>query len=224
MPGSETVSKIPIFPLGIVILPDQTVPLHIFEERYKLMIQRCLQQQSAFGIIFYDGKDLARCGCTAMVTDVIERYADGRMDILTLGGERFRITQIDESEPYLQAEVEYFDDLVEPSTEQLDRLTRRAKEVLRQYWILTAVEDRSFPEADSKQLSFVIAGSDGFTPAEKQKFLEMTSTGARLEKSVAALEKVVERLELSAAIRKIIGGNGRLSPAIYRKINNRQGS
>ena len=89
---------------------------------------------------------------------------------------------------------------------------------------MTAVEDRPFPEADSKQLSFVISGSDGFTAAEKQKFLEMTSTGARLEKSVAALEKVIERLELSAAIRKIIGGNGRLSPAIYHKINNMQGS
>ena len=80
---------IPIFPLGIVAFPGQRTPLHIFEERYKLMIQRCLDRQLGFGIIYYDGNHLARCGCTAVVTEVIHTYDDGRMDILTTGQDRF---------------------------------------------------------------------------------------------------------------------------------------
>jgi Lon protease-like protein len=210
---------IPIFPLGIVIFPDQPVPLHIFEERYKLMIHRCLDRQHAFGIIYYDGSSLARCGCTAVVAEVINTYDDGRMDILTTGQDRFVIKAIDESEPYLQATVEYFDDGIEEPTDRLNQLTRQATLLLKEYHLLTETDGRSPVEYDAKQLSFLISGNEGFTTTEKQKFLEMTSTAVRLKKSLTALQKVIERLKISASIRKIVGGNGQIRPDIYRKIN-----
>ena len=210
---------IPIFPLGIVIFPDQPVPLHIFEERYKLMIQRCLDRQHGFGIIYYDGNSLARCGCTAVVKEVINTYDDGRMDILTIGQDRFVIKEIDESEPYLQATVEYFDDGIEEPTDRLNQLARQATLLIEEYHLLTRADDRSPVEHDARQLSFLISSNEGFTTTEKQKFLEMTSTAVRLEKSLAALQKVIERLKISASIRKIVGGNGQIRPEMYRKID-----
>ena len=77
-------SKIPLFPLGLVLLPKMNLPLHIFEERYKLMISECLADSRPFGILYFDGDSIHSSGCTARITEVVERYDDGRMDILTL--------------------------------------------------------------------------------------------------------------------------------------------
>ncbi|MGD8720386.1 MAG: LON peptidase substrate-binding domain-containing protein, partial [Desulfobacterales bacterium] len=101
---------LPIFPLGIVMLPEQLIPLHIFEERYKLMIGECLADDKVFGIVYFDGQKMSNAGCSARVQEILKKYPNGRLDIVTRGERRFIVDRLDESKSYLQATVDYFDD------------------------------------------------------------------------------------------------------------------
>ncbi|HEY0633428.1 MAG TPA: LON peptidase substrate-binding domain-containing protein, partial [Thermoleophilaceae bacterium] len=87
----ETVERFPLFPLGIVLLPSEVVPLHIFEERYKLMIGECLETGGEFGIVWLSDEGLRDVGCTARVSQVLEELEDGRMNVLVAGGRPFRL-------------------------------------------------------------------------------------------------------------------------------------
>jgi Lon protease-like protein len=102
--------KIPLFPLDVVLFPGAALPLHIFEERYKLMVAGCLERKEPFGVVRAMSEGLAVIGCTASIVTVLERYSDGRLDILCEGGERFEIESLDNSRAYLQAEVDTFGD------------------------------------------------------------------------------------------------------------------
>lgn len=108
--------RIPIFPLDAVLFPGAALPLHIFEERYREMIGECLKDNTAFGVVRAEGDKMAIIGCTARVVRVVERYPDGRMDILCEGVQRFEIEGLDESRSFLQADVDFFDDDGEDST------------------------------------------------------------------------------------------------------------
>ncbi len=79
------IERFPLFPLGLVLLPGEVVPLHIFEERYKLMIGECLEQDTEFGIVWLSDDELKDTGCSARVTQLLERMEDGRMNILVEG-------------------------------------------------------------------------------------------------------------------------------------------
>lgn len=212
--------KIPLFPLGVVLLPGTPLPLHIFEERYKIMIRECLDQDKEFGIVFTDDKETRKKGCTARVIKVIKRYDDGRMDILARGERRFTIQDISDEKPYLQATVVYFDDAVEKRDEGLNQLVTGGIHLLEEVDGMTGKKGdySSVPNLDLKTASFLIANSDGFTAEEKQIFLEMTSTRERIIKSVKSLKKIIERLKISQEIRKIIGGNGDLKKKMDKKV------
>ena len=204
----ETV--IPLFPLGLVLLPQMPLPLHIFEERYKLMIAECIERHAAFGIVFFKGSDIQTTGCTASVLKVLKRYSDGRLDILTHGEKRFVIKDMYDRKPYLEGRVTFFDDEPDENTEACQKLARRGMALLKQFTTIAEIQDEyGFSETlDFKSVSFVIAGCEGFSKEEKQRFLEMTSTYNRLKKGVAALGKIIERTKITSEIRKIIGGNG----------------
>lgn len=212
---------VPIFPLGIVMLPEQLIPLHIFEERYKLMIGECLANDKVFGIVYFDAQKISGAGCTARVQDVLKRYPDGRLDIVTRGERRFIVGRLDESKPYLRATVAYFDDAPEESDDGMLQDARRGLVLLDQAISLkphkTAFDSADGP--DYKGISFLVAGSDGFNASEKQKFLEMTSTRERLRKSVAALSKIIDRIRLTEEIQNLIGGNGNLPEPLKRRLS-----
>ena len=87
----EQIDSFPLFPLGIVMLPSELVPLHIFEERYKLMIGECLDQEREFGIIWLADDALKEVGCRARIARVLERFEDGRLNILVEGTTPFRL-------------------------------------------------------------------------------------------------------------------------------------
>jgi len=211
---------IPLFPLGIVALPGAPTPLHIFEERYKEMIARCIKEDLDFGIVWFDGQAMHNAGCTLQIVDVITRYEDGRMDIQTRGRQRFQILEIFEEKAYLEARVLFFDDAPEPFSDEMERLTKRGEAVLKELVGLLSddSEVEAFDLSEAERLSFTIAGFDGFGPLEKQAFLEMTTTRARLEKGIAALEKVVARLRITHEVERIIGGNGRPSEGLRQKL------
>jgi len=201
---------IPLFPLGVVLLPGLPLPLHIFEERYKQMIGECLETDEVFGLVGYNGSEIKSAGCTARIVEVLKRYDDGRMDIMTVGEQRFHITEQDESKPYLQGWVEFFDDEVEELGDRDREMALKGlilhSELSRLLGAKTNYDGSAATEL--KDISFVLAGSEGFALDEKQVFLEMTSTRERIMKAVPAMEKLIERLKLTLEIKRIIGGNG----------------
>src|SRR2546421_9613576 len=103
----------PLFPLGMVALPSEVVPLHIFEERYKTMIGDCLDDESEFGIVWLSDDGLRPIGCACEITEVLERMEDGRMNILTRGTRPFRVLERQDALPYPAGEVEFLDDRAE---------------------------------------------------------------------------------------------------------------
>jgi Lon protease-like protein len=186
------------------------LPLHIFEERYKLMIGECLENNREFGIVYFSGKDIMRAGSKALITAVMKRYENGELDIVTVGGTRFIITELIQDKAYLEARTIAFDDEPWEKTEILQRLAFEGINYLMELKKLTRAElERELLEAsDVKKLSFLISASNAFTPAEKQKLLETTSTEKRLKSSVKALRKALERTRLTLEIQEIIKGNG----------------
>jgi Lon protease-like protein len=204
--------KIPLFPLGLVLLPQMPLPLHIFEERYKLMIGECLEKNEEFGIVYFNGTDIQAIGCTASIQSVLKRYNDGRLDILTRGENRFEINEMVDHKPYLEAGVTFFDDKLEENTDACQALADKGMNLLKQFSGISGAQgEYGFAEImDFKSISFLIAGCEGFSYEEKQKFLEMSSTCERLEKSVGSLARIIERTKISTEIQKIIGGNGNM--------------
>jgi len=206
-------ATIPLFPLELVLMPSMPLPLHIFEERYKLMIGECLEQKREFGVIYQKSSVMKKIGCTARIVQVLRRFDDGRLDIMTQGVNRFKIESINEEKPYLQTKVIYFDDERE---EGVDNLISDGINLLEQLDIMTGKKRdyRSLSRMDHKTISFVISYNEVFTMEEKQSFLEMTSTSERLTKSLESLRIMVEKEKLSREIKKIIGGNGNLRRSI----------
>ena len=189
---------IPIFPLGLVLLPEMSLPLHIFEERYKAMTRVCMEQNIEFGIVYFIGEQFQTKGCTARIVKVSKRYDDGRLDIMTRGQNRFAIKELLDEKPYLEAKVDFFDDQPEENAgaEDFRQLARRGLQLLRQIdKSVDQSQTNGFSDRlDLKSVSFSLAACDGFSFEEKQRFLEMTSTERRLSKAVSALEKLAERL------------------------------
>ncbi len=203
---------IPLFPLGLVLMPQSPLPLHIFEERYKMMIGECLAENRDFGIVFLNATDIQAVGCTASILKVIKRYEDGRLDILTRGNTRFVIEEIYDKKAYLEARVIFFDDQELTDTHASQVLADKGIALLKELTADLALQDGdSYTEdMDVKSLSFLIAGCEGFSHEEKQRFLEMTSTSERLQKSVESLENIIARMKITAEIHRIIGGNGNI--------------
>jgi Lon protease-like protein len=101
---------LPLFPLRVVLFPRIPIPLHIFEERYKLMVGEAIRENSEIGIVLATSKGVVNVGCTAVIDRVLERYEDGRLDVLAVGQRRFQIHSLDYERDYLRGTVEYFDD------------------------------------------------------------------------------------------------------------------
>jgi Lon protease-like protein len=211
---------IPLFPLGIVALPGVPTPLHIFEERYKEMIGRCLEENLEFGIVWFNGEQMRSAGTSVRIEEVIKRFEDGRLDILTRGYRRFQVVEVIEKRAYLEGQVLYFEDDPDPLAEELARLTEKGAAVYQELVGLLSADSaiNGIDLADPVRLSFFIAGFEGFGPTEKQAFLEMTSTRVRLQKGIAALETVVERLRLTREVERIVGGNGHPTEDLRQKL------
>src|SRR5439155_17382183 len=102
--------EIGLFPLGIVLLPTERVPLHIFEPRYRELIGECLEEDGEFGLLYADEDGVREVGTRARVADVLEEFDDGRLNILVEGGERFRVQELTRGRAYMTAVVEPLDD------------------------------------------------------------------------------------------------------------------
>ena len=195
---------LPLFPLEVVLLPLTTLPLHIFEERYKLMVGEAIEQKSEFGIVLAKGDSLANVGCTASVERVTQRYEDGRLDIVTVGRRRFEILFLDQQKPYLQAGVHFFED--DPGAEPAPEASRRLDELFEHVRAFLPRQGQAEPEHDAG--SFPIAGILPLDLELKQRLLAMRSEADRTAALNEHLEKLIPRLARARKMEKSARGNG----------------
>ena len=198
-------SLLPLFPLDLVLFPGASLPLHIFEPRYREMISECLAHNQPFGVVRSKDGGLAEIGCTAAILEVTRKYDDGRMDITTEGRRRFEVMQLNHDRSFLRAEVFYLeDDRSRATPEQV----ARAFELHREIMSLAGAEAESAAEADPNQLSFRLAGSLPLDLDFKQSLLAMKSEEERLPAVIAAFEAILPAVRRTLRLRQKAGGNG----------------
>jgi ATP-dependent Lon protease len=146
---------IPLFPLNVVVFPRTRLPLHIFEERYKEMVGNAIRDDSDFGIVLAKQDGIVNAGCTVAVEKVLQMYPDGRMDILTVGKQRFEVTALNEEREYLQGEVRFFDD--EDFAPAPPDVREEALERYKTLDALPTAGEREDPNLEDPQLSFQLA-------------------------------------------------------------------
>jgi len=176
--------EIGLFPLGIVLVPTERVPLHIFEPRYRELIRECLEHELEFGLVYADEDGVRELGTRARVTEVIEQLEDGRLNIVVEGGDRFRVERLTRGRSFLTAMVDaVIDDggEVDPATAGRAAGSFRALAALAE----AEVED---PDETSGQLSFELAAQVELAPEAKQELLELRSEQLRLEFVVELLD------------------------------------
>ena len=202
-------SDIPLFPLNVVLMPGAPMPLHIFEDRYKQMVDECLQQESEFGMVFADEAGTRKVGCTAKIVELVERYDDGRMLILVEGSRRFRLNNVLTGKPYYVGEIEFFEE--EPEEPDVQTLAEECIALLER--VVEAATEGSVGieiEPPYRNLSFAIAGRVEFEAETRQQILELTSEKERLEKVKELLTSAAERLERERQAREMAQTNGHL--------------
>jgi len=196
---------LPLFPLDLVLLPAVPLPLHIFEPRYKEMINECLTQRRHFGIIRSKGEDLVSIGCTAEIINVLKTYPDGRLDILTEGKRRFEVLQMNQERNFLQADVIYLDDDDDAAdAAALETALCLHAEIMR----LAGAQPEDARDADAKHLAYRLAGSLPFDPDFQQALLEMNSESERIRALNTFFERILPVLQRSAQAKRKAGGNG----------------
>ncbi len=215
-----SLKHLPVFPLPLVLLPGEMLPLHIFEPRYRQMLEDIETGRNLFGVSlfeagegFSDRPEVGSVGCTAEVREV-QQTVEGRSNILTFGIIRYRILDfIDRGTPYLVAEVEFFEDENDDEnavSAESDVIFALFERVAKAAFGLSGNRGK-FPEiqrSDPERLSFVVSAAFNLENSAKYELLEMTSTLARLEKLRTVLESAVGGMEDSAEIHKAAQTNG----------------
>ena len=199
--------EIGLFPLGIVLLPGERVPLHIFEERYKELIGECVSQDREFGLVLADDRGVRTIGTRAAVLEVLQRFADGRMNIVVEGHDRFSIVRPTEGRSFQTAETEPVAD--EPGGEPDPQQVEACLEAVQEVADLAGGEIPDVDPADP-ELAFHIAGHIEFEAAAKQELLEMRAERDRLERLIELLDDAAETLRLQKAARERASGNGQV--------------
>jgi Lon protease-like protein len=214
------VSELPIFPLALVLFPGVPLPLHIFEPRYRQMLNDVRAGNSLFGVSYFDAstseKDMppaGHVGCVAEITET-QPMPDGRANILTVGIIRYRIEEyVERDDPYLLARVSYFEDeeedrnvLSESARDVAETFTRIARAVR------TINDERAnlpdISDTDPQRLSFLVAAAMEVDTDVKQDLLELRSTAERLQRLREMLERAVSNYEERARIHELAKGNG----------------
>ncbi len=196
---------LPLFPLSVVLLPSTPLPLHIFEERYKQMMSDVIAEHTEFGVVLAKDEGIVNVGCTATVDRVLQRYPDGRLDLVAIGQRRFRIVSLDQDKPYLRAEIELMDD--EDMPDVPDELRRRAIAAIEK---LRAVESPNViiePTLDSPRVSFQLAQFISDLD-KRQTVLSLPSEQDRLQYLVSVLPDYTVQRERAAEAKRLAPLNG----------------
>jgi ATP-dependent Lon protease len=213
------IKHLPIFPLPLVLLPNEMVPLHIFEDRYRRMLTDVELDRRMFGINYFEPDSLidrppaGSVGCVAEIRET-ETLPDGRSNIITVGVVRYRLVDyVESSDPYLVGDLEFFEDIeedsasIEPLADDVfalfERMARAALKMSNNRGQLPEIK-----RTDPESLSFLITAAFNFENDKKYQLLEMTSTSERLQNLKDILDQAVVQIEEGAEIQAISRTNG----------------
>lgn len=197
--------SLPLFPLQVVVFPRVTLPLHVFEDRYKEMVGRAIEENSEFGIVLAKENGIVNAGCTVVVEKVLKRYPDGRMDILARGRRRFEVLDLSEEQAWLEGEVEFFDD--DDLGPAPPEVTRKALAQFQELVELGAVDADRAPDAADPQLSFQLAQSVHDLDFQ-DRLLRTRSEPARMKQLNEFLSSYVPRERRTLRMRTLAPMNG----------------
>ena len=199
-------TRIPLFPLGLVLFPGQAVPLHIFEPRYRLMTRQCIETRSVFGIVYAHDEQVAQTGCSAMIVKTLNEYDDGRSDILTLGQKAFHLIRTHTDKAYFEADVEYlaedFSGIDDGVSEQVVKLYEQC------HGVLYDDAPPPFEDEGGNSLAYFIAAELPLDVAFRQTLLETRSEADRQRRLVARLAEWYPQLQKRDHVRGKAAGNG----------------
>ena len=199
---------LPLFPLEVVLLPGSPLPLHIFEPRYKEMIGECLERNQVFGVVRAKEGGVAEIGSTAEIMSVTKKYEDGRMDIVTVGRDRFEVLHVNQERSFLQGEVSYLrDEAGAASGEEISQAMKLHSEIM----TLAGAQPADSADIDKQQLSFYLAGSLPLDLDFKQALLGMKSEPERLQAIISFFETILPSMRRTVHVRRKAGGNGHAS-------------
>lgn len=205
--SSIAVRELPLFPLPeVVLFPGRPLPLHVFEFRYRIMMNTILDDDRRFGVLMVDPArgDIAKVGCCAEVIR-FQRLPDDRMKMLTVGQQRFRLLEYVREKPYRVGLVEWIED--KPPTQDLRPLARDVEKLLRDVVHLSAkLTDQKIELPDDlpslpRELSYWIAGNLYGVAAEQQSLLEMEDTYTRLQRELEILTSTRSHLAARTALK-----------------------
>jgi Lon protease-like protein len=200
--------EIGLFPLGMVLLPGEQVPLHIFEPRYRELIGECVDEEREFGLVLSDDDGMRAIGTTAAVVEVTQRFDDGRFDIVVEGRERFRVVAETEGRTFLTARVSALEDGADAPSEVEEE---RALDAYRKVAI-EADADADEPGPEVGSLSYWLAARVDFGPDVKQELLELRSERDRVVRVAELLDRAREALRWARTARTRAQTNGRVEP------------
>jgi Lon protease-like protein len=200
-------NEIGLFPLGIVLLPTELVPLHIFEERYRELIGECLEEEREFGIVLADDDGLRDVGTLAAVTEVLERFDDGRLNIVVTGERPFRVLDRFEATDYPAGEVEPVEARVDG--EQTSSAAAEAREAFAEL-IRRVGGDPPEPEELETYDSYAIGARVELPPETKQQLLEQRFEPERMRILAVALGVLVAAVSRSREVAERAKMNGKV--------------
>jgi Lon protease-like protein len=202
----ELVRDFPLFPLGLVALPSELIPLHIFEERYKTMIGRCLEDESEFGIVWVADDGLRSIGCACEIAEVLERMEDGRINLVARGTRPFRIEARQEELPYPAGTVEFLDDRAEDVDAEAAGDAHEAYAEL-----VEQATDRTPNPAEIAEMSaYQMAATVEFGLDAKQGLLDLRSESARLKLVARLFRAAIKRLDFVERAQARARSNGKV--------------
>jgi Lon protease-like protein len=202
------VDEIGLFPLPVVLLPGEQAPLHIFEPRYRELIGECLDEGAEFGLLLADEDGMREVGTRASVVEVLERFPDGRLNVVVEGGGRFRLVELTEGRSFATAEVdEVEDEGEEPTNDERERCVAAYERVV-------AAADAELDElnAEADSLAFQIAARIDLGTEVKQDLLELRSERERVVRLSPLLDRAAEAVQRDREVRDRASSNGRVEP------------
>jgi ATP-dependent Lon protease len=202
--------KIGLFPLNIVVFPESSVPLHIFEPRYKELVNTALDGHKDFGINLVDSARLYQTGCTVEVSEISRRYPDGRLDVIVTGKQRYTLRSLREGEElYYVGIVDYFaDDDDEPVDTSLRAECITLYNELIEIVYPGAADEYVLDVVSTVVASFVIAQKAGLDILRKQELLEIRSENRRLEILQDYMERLLPDLREKRRLQDVIMSDG----------------
>jgi Lon protease-like protein len=200
------VREFPLFPLGLVALPHELIPLHIFEQRYKTMMEECIREESEFGILWLADDGLREIGCACEISEVIERMEDGRMNLVSRGTRPFRVIERQGHLAYPAGVVEFLEDRDEEVDPEAAGIAREAYGDL----VRRATDRDPGPEELAELSAYAMAATVDFGLDAKQGLLDLRSENARLRLLARLFRAAIKRLDFVDRAQTRARSNGRV--------------